>query len=423
MRSFPSCASPMSADVPPTSSVITFACPASRPAQMPPTTPATGPDMSRLTGRFAAASAVATPDADVIRCRPVRTPSSVELLLQPVHVRPDLGADERVQADRREALVLAVLGQHLRRDGEERLGELLAHDLRHALLVRGVQEREEEAHRHGLDLRLLELAHLLARLLLVERHEHRAVLRDPLGHGQAMTASHDGVGLPRQVLVVREVERLLVPRDVEDVAVALRRDHPHRGAVVLDDDVRGDGRAVEHLVERGGALAGPLGELADAGHRALRRVVGRGRQLVHEHGPRLVVDVDEVGERAADVDADALHERTPGGEDDLPEELPALHEVHRLLRLLEGERGRHLRLQVAAGDEPEDTSRPRGGRRRTSRSPTAGAGRTGSRRTAPPRRNGRRRRRAARPWRASRGPAGTARRRRARRRRRRRGRP
>jgi hypothetical protein len=41
---------------------------------MPPTTPATGPDMSRLTGRCVAASAVATPLAEVISCTPVLTP-------------------------------------------------------------------------------------------------------------------------------------------------------------------------------------------------------------------------------------------------------------------------------------------------------------------------------------------------------------
>ena len=75
MRRRPSWARPMSADVPPTSSVITFSNPACLPAQMPPTTPATGPDMSRLTGRATAASAVATPEADVIRWTPVLTPS------------------------------------------------------------------------------------------------------------------------------------------------------------------------------------------------------------------------------------------------------------------------------------------------------------------------------------------------------------
>jgi hypothetical protein len=63
----------MSADVPPTSSVITFCSPACRPVQMPPTTPAMGPDMSRLTGFSIAPCGVATPAADVIRWMPERT--------------------------------------------------------------------------------------------------------------------------------------------------------------------------------------------------------------------------------------------------------------------------------------------------------------------------------------------------------------
>src|SRR5438876_1035572 len=83
----------------------------------------------------------------------------------------------------------------------------------------------------------------------------------------AVATPHDRVALPRQILVVGEVERLLVARDVEDVAVALRRDHPDSGAVVLDHDVGRDRRAVEDLVERGRALARLLGELTDAANR------------------------------------------------------------------------------------------------------------------------------------------------------------
>ena len=56
-----------------------------------------------------------------------------------------------------------------------------------------------------------------------------------------------------------------------------------------------------------GLVAGLLGQLADALHRSLRGVVGRRRQLVDEDLPGLVVDVDQVGERAADVDSEAFH--------------------------------------------------------------------------------------------------------------------
>ena len=80
MRSCPPAATPMSADVPPMSSVTTFSWPAIRPAQMPPTRPATGPDMSRFTGRSRADSTVAMPPDDCIswtsRVKPVSRSAS-----------------------------------------------------------------------------------------------------------------------------------------------------------------------------------------------------------------------------------------------------------------------------------------------------------------------------------------------------------
>ena len=151
-------------------------------------------------------------------------------------------------------------------------------------------------------------ADLLARLRLVERDEHRAVAGDPLGHRQPVAAAHDRVALPRQILVVREVERLLVPRDVEDVAVALGRDQPDLGAVVLDHDVGRDRRAVEDLVQlRQATMPRVRSQLADPCDRSLRGVLGRGRHLVDEDLARLVVHVDQVGERAADIDSESLH--------------------------------------------------------------------------------------------------------------------
>ena len=92
----------------------------------------------------------------------MRTSSALQLVLEAPHVARDLRPDVRVQADRREALVLAVLRQHLGGDGEKGLRELLAHDLGDAGLVLRVQEREEEADGDGLDARLLQLAHALA---------------------------------------------------------------------------------------------------------------------------------------------------------------------------------------------------------------------------------------------------------------------
>ena len=58
------------------SSVTTLSKPATLPAQMPPISPATGPDMSRLTGRCVAASTVAMPPEDCISWTPCAKPSS-----------------------------------------------------------------------------------------------------------------------------------------------------------------------------------------------------------------------------------------------------------------------------------------------------------------------------------------------------------
>ncbi len=219
----------------------------------------------------------------------------------------DLGTDVGVQAHGREALVLAVLRDDLARDREERLGELLAHDRRDPLLVLGIEEREQQADGHRLDLLALEAAHLGAHLVVVERDQDVAVLVDALVDGEPEAAPHDRLRLPRQVLPEREVHRLLVARDVQDVAIALGRDHPDLRAVVLDHDVRRDRRAVEDLIELGRLDAGHLAQLADALNGSDRGIGGRRGRLVDDYLPGLVVDVDEVGEGAADVDSNSTH--------------------------------------------------------------------------------------------------------------------
>ena len=230
-----------------------------------------------------------------------------ELLLEPGDVGRHLRPDVRVQADRGEPLVLPVLRDHLARDGEKRFGELLAHDLRHPLFVHGVEEREEEADAYRLDARRLEAAYLLTCPGLVERDEDGAVPRDPLGNGEPIATSDDGVSLPGKILIVGKVERLLVSRDVEDVPVALGRDHPNRCAVVLDHDIRGNRGAVKDLIELRRVDTGLGCELANALDRPERRVLRRGRQLVHLDHAGLVIDVDQVGEGSADVDTNPFH--------------------------------------------------------------------------------------------------------------------
>ena len=80
----------------------------------------------------------------------------VAVVLQALVEVVDVGGDERRQDrvgdGRGEALVLEQLGQDAGRGGDRRVGELLAQDLGHALLVVAVGVGVDEAHRDGLDL-------------------------------------------------------------------------------------------------------------------------------------------------------------------------------------------------------------------------------------------------------------------------------
>src|SRR4030095_368898 len=68
-----------------------------------------------------------------------------ELPGEVLEVTPGLGADVGVQAGRREPLVLAVERDDLVAERELHARRLLRDDLRRALLVRRVEEREQEA--------------------------------------------------------------------------------------------------------------------------------------------------------------------------------------------------------------------------------------------------------------------------------------
>ena len=163
------------------SRVTTFSNPAIFPAQMPPIRPATGPDMSRFTGRCVAESTVAIPPEDCMSRTPCAKPRAAQRLVEAGDVARDLRSDVRVQADGREALVLPVERQHLVRDREVGLRELLEHDLLDLALVLRVGVGVEKADGDRVHAGVAQRAHPFPDLLFVERNEHLAV-----GHGHAL---------------------------------------------------------------------------------------------------------------------------------------------------------------------------------------------------------------------------------------------
>ena len=83
------------------------------------------------------------------------------------------------------------------------------------------------------------------------------------------------------------------------------------GALVGQRDIGGDGRAVQQVVDLGQLDAGLSAEARDAFDDAASRVVWRRRDLVDSDLAGFLVNEDEIGECAADIDSNALHVNAP----------------------------------------------------------------------------------------------------------------
>ena len=80
-------------------------------------------------------------------------------------------------------------------------------------------------------------------------------------------------------------------------------DEPGLCALAFDQRVDGDGRAMNELLYRGGRKPA----LADAVDDALSKLRGSGEALGLHEPPRRLVEPDEIGESASDVDRDGDH--------------------------------------------------------------------------------------------------------------------
>ncbi len=226
-----------------------------------------------------------------------RQPARGQPLGQPrqvaAHQRRDGGIDDR----RRRALVLAVFGQDIGGEGDVDVGQPGADGRADALLMLRSQEGEQQADGHRLDARRRHLFDHLGQRRLVQRRDDFTVRANPLSHLEAPFARHQ-----RRRLVGNEGVEVgpVLPPDFQHVGEACRGDQRRRRAAPLQQGVGGHGAAVDD--------AGPVRRAArrqPIEHRP-RRVIGRARLLMQPQPPGLV-HPDEVGERAAGVDADGGH--------------------------------------------------------------------------------------------------------------------
>jgi len=164
-------------------------------------------------------------------------------------------------------------------------------------LVLGVGVAVQQADGHALHALAGQRRHELRDLIERERLLDRTIGADALADFQAQSPRDERRRLRRGLQIV-EVQAAHA-RDLQHVAEAARADQADDGAAALDDGVRHDGGAVGDGCQR---------RAPDQGRQALHDAeggIGRRRRDLAARQPARRRAHDEVGERPADVDADA----------------------------------------------------------------------------------------------------------------------
>ena len=175
-----------------------------------------------------------------------------------------------------------------------------------------VEEREKEANNDRVHVALGEQLRRLFDFVVRERNGDIAVGRhNPLSDDKAVAAPHQRLRLPGHVELQREVVRPLVPRHVQNVAEAAGRDHADFRAGALDDHVGRNRCSVKNEVDRARCHARQAADFQDSTDNALGLIPRRARDLRDRHLPLAIGDAlkDNVGESAADIDADPDHRK------------------------------------------------------------------------------------------------------------------
>ncbi len=215
--------------------------------------------------------------------------------------RPHIGVDHGGA----EALVLLDLRQHLRRERNVGRRQQTREQPARGLLVPPVPVGMEVADGDRLDLGPGQLAHGRLDRALVQRGFDGAVEADALAHVEPPRSRHQRDGRRHAQVVAVVLEPLA---HLDDVPVTSGGEHAHGGALPLQQGIGGHRGPVHDQLGTGqqGARVEPElgGEETEAVEHADGGIGRRGRGL-RERGAAVLVHRDQIGERPADVDADA----------------------------------------------------------------------------------------------------------------------
>ncbi len=235
---------------------------------------------------------------------------------------PEVAGNDRahvgVDHGGRDALVLLDLRENVGRDGHVGTRHPLADEPGRCRLVSRIAPRVQIADRHRRDAGRYQRVGCAYHRSLVERRQDAAIGAHPLLHPETQMARHER--LRRSEAQVVAIFGLQPLAHLQYVAVALGRDQADAGTLALDQRIRRDRRAVNDTLaprEQNGAFEPQRpGEHAQAFEHPDGRVGWR-RWALGQRRCTGLVDRYEIGECAADVDADTVDcgrhaDRIPG---------------------------------------------------------------------------------------------------------------
>ena len=234
--------------------------------------------------------------------QPVPVAALREPVREPLEITFRHRLDVGIEHGGRSAFVLLGLRVHLVRHRDGYARQLLAEDLRRAPLVDAVAIGMQERDRDRADALVAEDGRGPADGRLVQGNEHRTVREHPFRDAEPQPAGHHRLGQADEHVVDVVAD---LPGQLEDVAEAFGREQSGLRALALEDDVGDEGGRVDHLGGPRQQVRDRAGEIGDAAHHRLLGGVRGGQGLLDPDGAVGIVDHGEVGEGAADVDAEA----------------------------------------------------------------------------------------------------------------------
>ena len=220
--------------------------------------------------------------------------------LQPVQVGAHHGRDVGVDDRGAHAKELADLRQHLARQRQARLRELLGHELLDRQLVVQVQEGEQETHGHGFHALGLEPADGFRRLLKVHRCERPPLEIHAFGDLLGGVRAGQQAGLLEEEVVGHRPVAPALLHDLVDAAEPLGHQQAGDRPLLLQQGVGAHGRAVGEEAHVPGRHS-PVEQLLDPVEHRLERLLGGRGHLGDADLAAVLIEENEVGKGPSGV--------------------------------------------------------------------------------------------------------------------------